>query len=223
MRIVFIGASQLTVMTARLLIPRRHDVVIIESDRDVIDTLSDELDCAFLHGDGSKPHLLREAGPKQTDVLFCLTDSDQANILAALIGRSLGFEKVVPSIRDPELMSICQELGLEHTVVPDQTIGRYLADAAAGVDILELSTLIKGEARFFSFEATEKTARRVGDLELPERARAICFYRDGEFNLADEDTRLRAGDEIVILTHSKHLAELRERWEPGEAGEEPGD
>lgn len=222
MRIVFIGASQLTVITARLLIRRGHDVVIIESDRNAIDALSDDLDCAFLHGDGSKPHVLRESGPQQTDVLFCLTDSDQANILAALIGRSLGFEKVVPSIRDPELMSICQELGLEHTVVPDQTIGRYLADAAAGVDVLELSTLIKGEARFFSFEATKETAGRVGDLRLPERARAICFYRDGEFNLVDEDTKLRIGDEVVVLTHSEHLAELRERWRPGEAGETKG-
>jgi len=214
MRVVFVGASQLTVMTARLLVDRGHEVVIIESDKATIENLSDQLDCAFLHGDGTKPAVLREAGPKETDVLFCLTNNDQVNILAALIGRSLGFKRVVPSIEDPELTSICHELGLEHTVIPDQTISRYLADVAIGVDVLELSTLIKGEARFFSFIATEDDAGSIEALHLPGEARVICCYRDGELMLPADQDKLRRGDEVVILTHSKHLAALRERWQP---------
>jgi trk system potassium uptake protein TrkA len=214
MRMVFVGASQLTVMTARLLVERGHAVVLIDSDKATVDRLSDELNCAFLHGDGSKPGILREAGPKETDVLFCLTNNDQVNILAALIGRSLGFKRVVPSIEDPELMSICHELGLEQTIIPDQTISRYLADVAVGLDVLELSTLIKGEARFFSFVATDREVGAVEDLHLPEAARVICYYRDGEFTLAEEQAKLRSGDEVVILTHSRHLAALRERWQP---------
>jgi trk/ktr system potassium uptake protein len=214
MRVAFVGASQLAVMTAKLLIGRGHEVVMIESDKAVIDTLSDELACAFLHGDGSRPHILREVGPEQTDVLFCLTANDQVNILAGLIGRSLGFKRVVPSIRDPELMSICGELGLDHTIIPDQTISRYLADMMVGVDVLELSTLIKGEARFFSFVARDQEAGPIADLKLPDQARVVCYYRGEEFNLTDEQTKLRKGDEVVILTHSKHLAALQERWQP---------
>jgi trk system potassium uptake protein TrkA len=217
MRFVFVGASQLSVMTAKLLIGRGHEVVIIERDQDRIKALGEEIDCAFLHGDGSKPHLLREAAPDHTDVLFALTTDDQVNILAALIGRSLGFKRVVPSIRDPELMSICGELGLDHTIIPDQTISRYLADVAVGVDILELSTLIKGEARFFSFVASDSDAGTVEALKLPGEARVVCFYRDGEFNLANADTKIRERDEIIILTHSKHLPELRDRWQPKNA------
>jgi trk system potassium uptake protein TrkA len=213
MRMAFVGASQLTVMAARLLVERGHEVVVIESDKATIERLSNELDCAFLHGDGSKPAVLREAGPKETDVLFCLTNNDQVNILAALIGRSLGFARVVPSIEDPELMSICHELGLEQTIIPDQTISRYLADIAVGLDVLELSTLIKGEARFFSFGATDRDAGPVEDLHLPEAARVICYYRDGEFTLPGDQTKLRRGDEVVVLTHSRHLAALRERWD----------
>jgi trk system potassium uptake protein TrkA len=217
MRFVFVGASQLTLMTAKLLLSRGHEVVIVEREKDVIIALGEEIDCGFLHGDGSKPHILREAGPDHTDVLFALTNDDKANILGALIGRSLGFKRVVPSIRDPELMSICGELGLEHTIIPDQTISRYLADVAVGVDILELSTLIKGEGRFFSFVARGTDAGTVEALKLPDQARVICFYRNGEFNLASSDTKIREQDEIVILTHSKHLPELRERWYPKSA------
>lgn len=217
MRIVFVGASELTTWTVRLLIERGHDVVIVERDRARIDDLSEELDCSFLHGDGSKPQVLAEARPKETDMLFCLTDNDQDNIIASLVGRSMGFRRVVTSIRDADFEPICRELSLENIISPTRTISRYLADMVAGIDILELSTIIKGEARFFTFAAEKQHAGAVAELDLPKKAKVVCYYRNKEFFLADTETELRKGDEVVILFHSENLKELRERFEPKKA------
>ena len=107
MRAVFVGAGSLTVNTARVLLKRGHDVVLVERDRDTIDDLEDELDCGFIHGDGSRPMILREADPEGSDVLFCLTGDDQTNIIAGLVGRSLGFERVVTKIENPEFEHVC--------------------------------------------------------------------------------------------------------------------
>jgi len=74
-----------------------------------------------------------------------LTDSYQANVIASLVGRSLGFKRVETSIRD-------------------------------------------------------------------EQFEVICYYRDGKFSHAHEETTLRIGDEIVILTHSKNIPTLQKRW-----------
>ncbi len=51
--------------TAEYLIERGNEVVIIERDKKRIDELSEELDCSFLHGDGSKPAILREVNPQR--------------------------------------------------------------------------------------------------------------------------------------------------------------
>lgn len=214
MRVVFIGAGDLTVETATLLIDRKHEVVIIEEDKEKVTELSDLLDCSFLHGDGSKPHVLEDAGPKHTDILFCLTDNDQHNIIAALVGRSLGYRKIVLQIHDADYLNICRELKLENPITPSKTIGRYLADMASGIDVLELSSLIKGEARCLMVKIDEDTRGKVEDLDLPDEARAICFYREGEFKLTSADTKLQLADEVIILTHSKHLAELTRRFNP---------
>lgn len=214
MRVVFVGAGDLTIETAKLMIDRKHEVVIIESDKDKIDELSESLDCSFLHGDGSKPHILSEAGPEHADFLFCLTENDQYNIIAALVGRSLGFNHVVVEIHDVDYLKICQELELEHTITPSKTIARYLADIVSGVDIFELSSLIKGEARCLMINIDKQTKGQVADLELPDEAQVICFYRDEVFHLADPETALRVNDEVIILTHSKHLADLTKRFNP---------
>jgi trk system potassium uptake protein TrkA len=205
------------VATARALVDKGHEVILIETERERIDELSEELDCSFLHGDGSRPDVLREVDPEGTDVLLCLTDSDQVNVIASLVGRSLGFGRVVTNIADLQFEGICQELGLEDTIIPSRTISRYLVDMVHGGGIVEIATVIKDEARFFSFAAGEDDAVKVSDLELPDESRVICFYRDDRFHLADTDTALQESDEVVILTHSKNLPALQDRWRPKEA------
>lgn len=213
MRVVFIGASEVSLGTARALIKKQHEVVIIESSHEKIEELSQEMDCSFLQGDGSRPDILREVNPTQTDVLFCLTNSDQVNLIASLIGRSLGFKRVVTSIADSQFESICLELGLKDTIVPSRTISRYLEDMVSGSQVVELSSVIKDDARLFSWIAREEDEVSPADLDLPDEARAICFYRDGKFAHAGENTTFAKGDEIVILTHSKNIPALQERWQ----------
>lgn len=223
MRIVLIGAGDLTVETAALLVERAHGVVIIEEDKEKIDKLSEILDCSFLHGDGSKPHILEEAGPREADFLFCLTQNDQYNIIAALVGRSLGYSQVVIRIQDVDYLNICQELDLRNTITPSKTIGRYLADMVAGIDILELSSFIKDEARAMMIKINKETKGPVDELDLPEGARVICYYRDEKFHFAEPETSLKVDDEAIILTHRENLADLTERFHTGTAESHPDD
>jgi trk system potassium uptake protein TrkA len=212
MRTVFIGASSLSVTTAKLLLKHGHEVVLIEQEKETIDALSSELDCGFVLGDGSKPSVLREVDPEHADFLFCLTDADQANILASLVGRSLGFKRVVTKIDDPELEHVCLELGLRDTIIPSRAIGRYLVEMVAGQNPLELSGMIKGDARLFSFVAGAEEEGPAADLGLPSESRVICLYRGGKFVLAEDDVALRKGDEVVVLTHRRAVQELGKRW-----------
>ncbi len=212
MKTVFVGASSLTVMTAKSLLHRGHEVIIIEQDRERIDAISDELDCGFLHGDGSKPAILHDVGIENTDFLFCLTGNDQTNIIASLVGRSLGIQRVITKLDDEELDHICIELGLSETIIPDITIARHLADIVEGQDIEELTLTIKGDARVFSFVATDNDIGTVESLELPSQARVICIYRDGEMMLPNTKTKIESDDEVVIISHRDHIEELTNRW-----------
>lgn len=221
MRIVIIGASEEGVMAAKIMLSRDHDVVIVDNNREVIESLYDDLDCSFIHGDGTRPALLREADPAAAHLVFCLTQHDQSNIIASLVARSLGATRVVTSIQNPEFESICLELGLDHTIVPARTIARYLADMVEDSHVLELSTYIRGEARFFMFHATDaEHGTSVDHLDLPASARVVCFYRNGVFHLAESGTTLHEDDEVVILTHARNLGALRERFEPTTTSEE---
>lgn len=219
MRVAIVGASALAVATARNLIKHGHDVVMIEADKEKITSLSEQIDCGFIKGDGTRPAILREADPKATSILFCLTDVDQDNILSGLVGRSLGFAKVVPKIEDPEYEHICLELGLDETIIPDSAIARMLADMVMGQAMPELSTIVRGEVRFFMFVANDDDAGKIEALDLPDQTRVVCIYRDDGFLLPDAGTEVKANDEVVLITHSDKLKALHERWGQPRASE----
>jgi trk system potassium uptake protein len=212
MRAVFIGASSTTQATAAMLLQRGHEVVVIECDKEKIDRVSETLDCGFLHGDGSRPAVLREADPEHTERLFCLTDNDQSNILASLVGRTLGFKHVVCKIQDAELIHLGVELGLEDLIVPSQTIGRTLAEMFDGRAAGDVSAQIRGDARLFSFVVRPDDAGPLQDLALSSHARVVCLYRAERFALPQDETVLEVGDEVVLVTDARDLDKLQARW-----------
>ncbi len=211
MKAIFVGASSIAIMTAQLLLKRNHEVIIIESDKEKIDTISADLDCGFLHGDGSKPSLLREANPEEDDILYCLTGYDQTNIIASLVGRSLGFGNVVTKIQDPSYEHVCIELGLEDTITPSRSIGRQMADMFEGRDPFELSTMFRYDATVISFVAQKKHIGEISDFALPKDSRIMCIYRKEKLIIPEESEQIKLDDEVIIITHQKNIKALHEQ------------
>jgi trk system potassium uptake protein TrkA len=211
MRVTFVGASPLAIHAAKALTGRGHEVVVVDEDPEKIEALSDELDCGLVAGDGSRPAVLEELAPEQTDHLFCVTDRDESNILAALVGRELGFKRVVPKVEDPELESICARLGLDEVIVPDREIGLRLVDAVESRSSPDLAAVVHSGLRFLSFEIPEGIAD-LAALELPAAAHAVALTRDEASQLVDGETRFESGDLLVVIVEEDALEGLRERF-----------
>jgi trk system potassium uptake protein len=189
MRAVFVGAGSLAVMTARHLLKRGHEVVMIESDKERIEALAEELDCGFLHGDGAaswrccaKPILQRPISCSASPATIRPT-----SWRALPAARSLGFGRVVPKIDDPEFEHLC-------------------------IDHMEIIARVKDEARVFSFIAREEDEKRINELDLPQDSRVMFFYRDEKFTLPQLDSKLKRGDEVMLITHSRNTGKLQQRW-----------
>ena len=218
MRAIFVGASPLTVMAARRLLKAGHDVVIIEEDKERISTLSETLDCGFIHGDGSRPAVLEELSPGESDMLFCLSSEDQDNIIASLVAQTMDFRRVITKIEDPDFQVICTKLGLDDVIVPDRDVGERLADLVEGHDVADLSAAVESGIRFFHFVACEQDAGRIGELDLPDQARVIVITRGEESIIVGDDDVLKQDDRVLVVTHRDDLEKLKKRFSQREEG-----
>ncbi len=78
--------------------------------------------------------------------------------ITALLGRLMGFKRVVTSIEDRELENLCSEPRLVDTIIPARTMSQHLLNMVRGLDNIELSTLIEHNALFFTFVANKPEA-----------------------------------------------------------------
>ncbi len=212
MRYLFIGYSALALETIKTLLRRNHDVILLDKEQQRVETLQGDLDCRLFLGDGSNTEVLEELYDPQIETVFCLSDEEAFNILSSLNAQLQGFKHVITGLQDEASESLCLELGLHNLFLPLRTLGCHLAEFAEGGNSLDLQSLIKYDARLFSFIAQAEDEKPVFDISLPSKSRIICVYRDSVYLWPDASMALQMGDEVVMITHIRHLDTLRQRW-----------
>ncbi|MFD0857886.1 potassium channel family protein [Roseovarius aquimarinus] len=211
MRIIVIGASRLGVAVVGRLLDDGHDVVIVDRSRERLDEISDRLDCGFIEGDGTLPQTLRDAFGDGADALMVMTNHDDVNILAAVVGRSIGFERVVLQIVQAQLLNVCEELGFDDVVTPHTTVASSIVRSLESSGRVWSQLGIIEDVHFGMYKVpTDLEGRTMGDLDLPPGARAVAIEREDTPPILSAEEEFRSGDRLLVAAGEDTGDALRE-------------
>lgn len=209
MRTIIVGASRFGIATAKELTEDDHEVVIVDTNAERLENLADDLDCGFIHGDGTLPTVLRDAYGDHADALVLLTNEDDVNILAAVVGRSVGFDRVVPQIVRPELLSVCDELELKDVITPHSTVAQSIVQALKDNSDTSVDLRLHKGIRVVGYAVRpDHDGKTVGQLDLPADSRVIARAHGEEESLVDDDTELTEGDHLIVAVATEALDDL---------------
>lgn len=219
MRTTVLGASRFAVATIRHLIESGHEVVLIEQSRERIDELAETLDCGMINGDGTLPHTLQEAFGDGSEVFIALTNTDNVNILAAAVARSIGYSRVITQLTRTELLPIIEQLGLGETITPHETVARTLVEAIEQRDQVSTVGVLTNELRLMLLKVPDHLGDRTFDeIGLPDGARGIARIRGEEEVPLEAGTDVLADDRLLVLVSAAdHDALLETFSEDGDA------
>lgn len=216
MHITILGASRFGVATAKHLIEEGHEAILIDKDKERLEALADELDCGMIHGDGTLPSTLRDAFGDGSDALIALTNQDDVNILASVVGRSIGYDRVIPQIVRPELLSVVEELDLDDTITPHESVAQSIVSSLSQHSEMETDMTLHRELRIVSHRISDALAgRTVGKLDLPKGSRAIALVRDKTERLIEPRLKLRERDSLMLIVPSDRLEEVGQLFASG--------
>lgn len=211
MHVTIIGASRFGVATAQQLLDAEHEVVLVDKDRAKLDELAESLDCGMIHGDGTLPSTLRDAFGDGSDALVALTNTDNVNILASVVGRSVGYRRVIPQIVRAELLSVVDALDLDDTITPHESVARSIAAALTRNSRVETDLTLHNDLRLVAHPVPDGLdGKRIGDLDLPQDCRAVARTRENSETLADADTTLQAGDRLMLVLRADRTDQVAE-------------
>ena len=217
MRVLIVGSSRLALQAAEIFIGRGDEVVIIEINHEKAEHLAETMDVAVVEGDGADPRVQAAAEAEDADAFIAATRDDQTNIVAALVARRFGIDEVIVKLENPDYIPICEDLGLDKLALPELSFAMYVSEMARGLNLAEIGELLRGDARLFRFlvgEELDGTPVYQLNRELPEDTSVIVVLRKNSFLPAREEVVLQPGDEVLVITRQRNLAELTRKYTP---------
>src|SRR3989344_2372600 len=103
MKVIIIGAGVVGYTISKTLFSEAKDVFLIEKEEKRIRDVAEGLDVKIIHGSGSSPKVLMDAGVEHSDMVIAVTNSDEVNMVACLIaGSQSSVPKKIARIREPD-------------------------------------------------------------------------------------------------------------------------
>src|SRR5580700_4728072 len=216
-RLVIAGGGNIGLRLARAL-EKSNQVKLIERDPRRARRISELLENTMvLNGDAADEELLVEENIDSADVFAGLTNSEEANILSAMLAKRLGAHKVMALINKPSYAELMESGSIDIAISPQTiTIGSLLAHVRRG-DVVRVHSLRRGsaealEAIVHGTEATSRVVgRRVEELKLPEGASIGAVVRGDEVIMAHHDTVVRSDDHVIVFLSDRRHVEAVER------------
>ena len=187
-----------------------NNVKLIEKSTKRAKVLAEQLDTAIvLKGDSSDDALLKEENIENNDVFVATTNSEEANILSAMVAKKMGSKKVMALINKDSFSGLMETDSIDIAISAQQiTISALLSHVRKG-DVVKVHSLKRGNAEALEavahpHEGSEVVGKSVEEIKLPEGAFITAVVsNEGEIKTVHHTTVIEPDDHVVVFIDNR--------------------
>jgi len=226
MRILIAGGGEVGFALAREL-SRDQEVFVIDHSDEARERFAG-LDVQFVAGSATSAEVLERARAADADLMVACTGHDEVNLVACALAKSLGLSRTICFVSDDGFLtaggsgeSIREHFGIERFVWPEAQLADDIERIIAAPGAIDAEVFAGGRIRLLEYrlqEGSPLTAGPVSTLRVPHGALIVAVKQGGTFHIPRGDTRLGAGDKIIVMGTPEALRDLEPQIEPSSAG-----
>lgn len=219
MKIIIIGAGEIGYELASVLSKEKHDVIVLDRDKERLAHVSDTLDVLVKEGNATSAKDLMSAGVDTSDIAISVTSVDEVNMIASMISKKLGSKTVIARVRNSEYSHLDAplkpiDLGIDVMIHPEmsaaQEITRLLMRAAAS-DVVDLAD---GQMQVIGIRL-DKASPLIGKSLIQYASehseitfRVVAIGRRGLTLMPKGPAKFQAFDQIFVLAKTQDIHEI---------------
>jgi len=203
-----IGAGRFGASLAISLSEMGHDVLIVDSDENKVQELSETVTHA-VQADATNEHMLRNLGITNFDVVVVAIGVDlQASILTSLLVKEMGAKYVLAKARTTLHGKVLEKIGVDRVVFPEKDMGLRIARHLTSVNVLDFIDFSPDYSVTELLAPLKMEGKTLGELSLRKKygINAIAIRSGKQINISPlADDIIKKGDVLIILGDNKAL------------------
>lgn len=203
MQVTIIGCGRVGEALARYLVEAGEEVVVMDKDPNKLDRIS-ELDCLRVDGMVIDRDTMKDAGMGNADVLCCVTDDENLNLMAGQIAREFfNVPLVIVRVYNSSHIDVFGEENFKIICTTQNTLDDLLS---CFVEEPEPNT-IEIEGNLIAFSRLEMESDWVNqtilEIEPLVEGHILGVVRAGQLLLAQAEMRLQLEDDLVLVNREE--------------------
>jgi trk system potassium uptake protein TrkA len=214
MYVIVIGGGRVGYYLTKALLDEGHEVLLVEKNADICDTINDEMGSICFRGDGCEAATLEEIGTSRADMFIAVTGDDEDNLVASQVAKhKFNVPRTIARIRNPRNENVFKKLGVDVTVSSTDIILEHIEEEVPTHPLTHLLTLSDKGLEIVEVKIPPESTsvgKSVKELSLPEESKLVLVIpRERKPHIPTGNTVLQAGDQIIALTSLESEAGLR--------------
>ena len=214
MYIIIVGGGRVGYYLTKALLDEGHEVLVVEKDTAICETVNDELGSVCLRGDGCEIITLAEAGTDRADMLIAVTGHDEDNLVACQVAKhKFNVPRTIARIRNPQNETLFKKLGIDVTVSSTNVILEHIAEKVSTHPLTHLLAIEDSGQQIVEVKISPESTtvgKSVRQLSLPEGSKlALVIRKEGKNRVPTLKTVLQAEDRVIALTTPESEEALR--------------
>jgi len=228
MDVIVVGAGQAGLHIAQALTQERHDVTLVDTDRERLDRAEEFLDVRTICDHGASPRVLEMAGAPGANLVAAVTNSDEVNLISAVTAKELGATLTAARVYNQayhggEKVEYRNLLGIDLIVSPQALAAFEIAKLIENPAAVMVESFAQGRVQMREMVATHDSAaagRRIRDIFPPGRREgvlAMSITRRDYVSVPGPDDYVKEGDLVTVVMPSGTTDKVRELFHETEA------
>jgi trk system potassium uptake protein TrkA len=211
MKIIIMGCGRVGSQVSQLLVSHGHQVTVIDHDDNALARLGADFKGMVVHGIGFDRNILLEAGVETAEGFVAASSSDNANIVAARIARTIfHVPRVVARLYDPVRAEIYQRLGL--TTISSTAWGaERILEVVTHADLDVLNVFSDSGTTMVRVESPARlNGHHISQMNIPGEVSVTAITRNNHTFIPVSGTEFQEGDVIYLAVIPSAMDRLEE-------------
>jgi trk system potassium uptake protein TrkA len=216
-KVVIAGGGAVGTFIAGELQQEGHDIAIVEIEPAKIaaaKATGEPRDVKWYEADACEVESLSHIGVAEADVMAAVTGDDEDNLVISLLAKQeFAVPRVVARVNNPKNEWLFNEnWGVDVAVSTPHLLTALVEEAVSVGTLVRLLSFEGGRASLIEVTlASESPAadHEIAELDLPRDSTVVAVVRADHVVVPRGDTRLLAGDEVLVMVTGESIDEVR--------------